>query len=106
MNVLTNCRICQSTELDTVIDLGSQYITSRFPIYGDFTTPKTDIQLCICNECSLLQLVQTTPSNELYEYEYGYRSGISNTMKKHLKDYQEEVLTKVKLNKGETIVDI
>jgi hypothetical protein len=35
----------------------------------------------------LLQLYQTTIQSELYEYEYGYRSGISNTMKEHLKKY-------------------
>lgn len=106
MNVLRNCRICKSSDLENIIFLGSQYITSRFPVYGDFTTPKTDITLCICNDCYLLQLSNTTPSNELYEYEYGYRSGISNTMRKHLKDYNEEILSKVTLNKGDTILDI
>ena len=77
MNVL--CRICQSSNLTNLIDLGSQYITSRFPIYGDFTTPKTEIKLNMCNNCNLLQLEQTTPPDELYKHEYGYRSGIRFT---------------------------
>jgi hypothetical protein len=106
MNVLKNCRICKSTKLSSVINLGPQYITSRFPVYGDFSTPKDIISLCLCEDCYLLQLEQTTNSSELYEHEYGYRSGISNTMKSHLKEYQEEILSKVKLNKGDTIVDI
>ena len=84
MNI-TNCRICNSSDIDIVISLGNQYITSRFSDYGDFTTPKTDIDLCICNNCRLLQLLQTTCASQLYEYEYGYRSGISNTMREHLK---------------------
>jgi GDP-mannose 4,6-dehydratase len=110
-NIIKNlqyCRICNSTELTRVISLGEQYITSRFPKYGDFSTPKTPIDLCVCEnpECRLLQLYQTTNSSELYEHEYGYRSGISNTMKQHLKDYQEEILSKVSLNIGDTIVDI
>jgi GDP-mannose 4,6-dehydratase len=103
---IVNCRICGSTDLKIVISLGEQYITSRFPVYGDFTTPKTPIDLCVCKNCRLLQLLQTTFSSELYEYEYGYRSGISNTMREHLKQYQLEILSIVNLQEGDTIVDI
>ena len=106
IKTLSNCRICESTHLTKVISLGEQYITSRFPLYGDFSTPKTPIDLCVCENCRLLQLYQTTNSSELYEYEYGYRSGISNTMKEHLKTYQEEIVSIVQLNDGDTIVDI
>ena len=103
---LRNCRICKSVELIDVISLGEQSITSRFPNYGDFSTPTTPIHLCMCQECGLIQLRETTNSSELYEYEYGYRSGISNTMKTHLKEYQEEILSKVHLTSGDVIIDI
>ena len=106
VNNINGCRICQSTNLTIVISLGEQYITSRFPLYGDYSTPKTSIDLCVCEQCRLLQLYQTTISSELYEYEYGYRSGISNTMRAHLKSYQEEILSIIDLKSGDTIVDI
>ena len=72
ISYLEKCRICKSTQLENVISLGEQVITSRFPIYGDFSTPKTPITLCMCQECGLIQLLETTNSSELYEYEYGY----------------------------------
>lgn len=103
---IESCRICGSDKLNKVISLGEQYITSRFPVYGDFTTPKTPIDLCVCTNCRLLQLLQTTFSSELYEYEYGYRSGISNTMRKHLKDYHEEMESIAVLYDGDTVLDI
>jgi len=106
MNCIDKCRICNSNELQDVISLGEQYITSRFPKYGDFSTPKTPIDLCVCAQCRLLQLRQTTFAAELYEYEYGYRSGISNTMRQHLLEYKEEITKIVQLNDGDTIVDI
>jgi len=106
ISYLFNCRICTSNNLINVISLGEQIITSRFPIYGDLTTPKTPITLCMCQECGLIQLLETTNSYELYEYEYGYRSGISNTMREHLKLYQEEILSKVSLKDTDIIVDI
>ena len=37
------CRICKNINLEDVIKLGEQVITSRFPVYGDFSTPKSDI---------------------------------------------------------------
>jgi len=106
MNYLYNCRICNSICLLDVIKLGEQMITSRFPVYGDFSTPKTPITLCMCQECGLIQLRETTNPNELYEYEYGYMSGISNTMRAHLKSYQEEIMSIVNLKAGDIIVDI
>jgi len=109
MSIISNikyCRICKSKELIDVISLGEQIITSRFPIYGDYSTPKTPIDLCRCTDCGLLQLRQTTYSSELYEYEYGYQSGISNTMREHLKQYQEEIVSKVLLNTDDLILDI
>ena len=106
MTYLKNCRICNSEQLTNVISLGDQIITSRFPKYGDYSTPKTPITLCMCQECGLIQLLETVDSFELYEYEYGYRSGINFTMKTHLKKYQEEILTKINLNDNDVIVDI
>ena len=103
---LTTCRICKNIELQDVISLGDQYITSRFPKYGDFSTPKTSITLCLCHMCGLVQLRETTNSDELYEHEYGYRSGISNTMRAHLKSYKEDICGMVELNDGDTILDI
>ena len=106
MSYLTDCRICNSKKLLDVIELGEQMITSRFPIYGDYSTPKTNITLCMCENCGLVQLRETTNSSELYEYEYGYMSGISNTMKTHLKLYQEEITSIISLKEGDIIVDI
>lgn len=107
MNILKNCRICKSNLLKEVINLGEQYITSRFPLYKDWSTPKTSITLVKCEKCSLLQLKETTFSSELYEYEYGYRSGISNTMREHLYTYQQEILQTVNnLKDNDIVIDI
>lgn len=103
---LNSCRICKLTNMVDVIDLGNQIITSRWPVYGDFSTPSTPVCLCLCKDCGLVQLKETTNSSELYEYEYGYRSGISNTMRQHLLDYQREIISKVSLLPGDTVLDI
>lgn len=106
VETLKNCRICSDSKLIKVISLGNQVITSRFSVYGDFSTPKTPIDLCVCENCGLLQLMQSTNATELYEYEYGYRSGISNTMREHLRKYQEEISSKISLCPGDVVLDI
>lgn len=104
--VVDICRICKNNKLIDVINLGNQLITSRFPVYGDYTTPSTTIILSLCTNCSLVQLKHQTDACELYEHEYGYRSGISNTMREHLKQYQEEILKKITLSENDVVVDI
>ena len=100
-NVLENCRICNSSILKEVIDLGNQVITSRFPLKGDITTPSTRIRLVMCDQCRLVQLKDTTPSSELYEHLYGYRSGISNTMREHLLAYNQQIKDMISLIEGD-----
>ena len=100
------CRICKNSQLVDIINLGNQVITSRFPLYGDFSTPTTPIILSLCSNCSLVQLKHSTNASELYEHEYGYRSGISNTMREHLQKYQEEIISKIHLESGDAIIDI
>ncbi len=105
-SICNECRICKNSNLVDVINIGEQVITSRFPLYGDFSTPSTPIVLSLCQNCSLVQLKYTTTASELYEHEYGYRSGISNTMREHLKNYQLEIISKISLNPNDSIVDI
>jgi GDP-D-mannose dehydratase len=103
---IKTCRICHSETLTTVLSLQEQCITSRFPIYGDVLPPKVPMEICLCAHCGLIQLRQTTNPSELYEYEYGYRSGISHTMRKHLQQYYEEIMSKIHLQEGDSILDI
>ena len=103
---MNHCRICKSTDCEDVINLGNQIITSRFPKVGDYSTPSTPICLTQCNNCKLVQLKEHLNGSELYEYEYGYRSGINNTMREHLKKYNEYVQTYLNLEEGDSVLDI
>jgi NDP-4-keto-2,6-dideoxyhexose 3-C-methyltransferase len=86
------CRICHSTNLVDVVDLGSQYLASRFPRAHE----KTDVPVCpvvlsMCKECTLVQLKHSIDQPSMYEHQYGYRSGISNTMRTHLQAFNQEI---------------
>ena len=102
------CRICNNKDLINVISLGNQKITSIFKKYGDHDKINSyPINLCMCKYCGLIQLEETTPADDMYKNNnYGYLSGISNTMKNHLKSYHNEILSKIILNKNDIVIDI
>lgn len=106
-STLQNCRICKSSSLDVVVDLGQQVITSRFPDVGDNSTPCTRVRLVMCADCKLVQLKDTTHCSELYEHLYGYRSGLNEMMRRHLQEYHEELVELVgDLKDGDKVLDI
>jgi hypothetical protein len=104
--VLKFCRICKSEGLIDALGLGNQIITSRFPMLGDFTTPSAPIVLVMCSSCSLVQLKHTTPSSEMYEHFYGYRSGLNATMRNHLALYNNDLQAMSDVQPGDSVLDI
>lgn len=96
------CRICNSSTTN-ILSLGNQYLSE---FRSDNKKPaRFPLKLVICNKCYQVQLEDTVPSNLLYSDNYGYRSGINNTMKRHLKLLVEEALSTVDTDKG-FVVDI
>src|SRR5215216_4025889 len=92
------CRVCGSTSLQKVIDLGSQYLQGSFVKPGKEmpSIRKIPCTLIRCNPeedenaCGLLQMEHTVPPEILYAA-YWYRSGTNNTMRDHLKGIVESV---------------
>jgi hypothetical protein len=93
------CRICGSSALTPVIDLGAQYLQGSF-VKPDVILPpmrKLPTELVRCdvarneNGCGLLQLAHTFPPEILYA-NYWYRSGTNATMRDHLRGIVEQTL--------------
>ena len=100
------CRVCGSSALTKVIDLGEQYLQGSFVKPGKELPPmrKIPTTLLRCdptrdeNACGLLQMAHSVPSEILYAA-YWYRSGTNETMRNHLKGIvSEAVETLVKEN--------
>jgi len=100
------CRICKTDSCVNVIELGDQVITSRFPKLGEASPPVTPMTLMMCEMCGLVQLRGTVPGSEMYEHMYGYRSGISGTMRSHLRQYNEEICSLISIEEGDALLDI
>jgi GDP-D-mannose dehydratase len=82
--------------------------TAIFPDYGKSDDiPSYHVNLHLCSKCSLVQLDSTAPPDTMYKNGgYGYKSGVSNTMRTHLKDYNAELRALRPLTNGDTVLDI
>ena len=110
----TTCRICGSSPLVPVIDLGDQCIAGTFrpPEASGMPEPKLPLQLVRCDvtdqphACGLVQLKHTVPGSTLYS-SYWYRSGINRSMTENLHEIASQAVSTVGgLREGDIVVDI
>ncbi len=101
---INTCRSCTSTRLLTVLDLGDIHL-SAFLRPDEPDTPKTPIQLVLCQSCSLLQLKHYVDP-DVHFRNFTYRSGLTQTMREALLNVVEECQKKVHLHRGDVVVDI
>ena len=86
------CRLCGSENLVDAFSIGNQYINnfvSKDKIKDGIQAP---LDLIMCNNCSLIQLRHTAPQELLYSRFYWYRSGVTDTMVKELREILPKVL--------------
>jgi len=95
------CRICKSSNLISVLNLGEQYL-SEFRD-DDKKPPKFPLELVICSDCKQVQLRDTVPQSLLYTDGYGYRSGINKTMRDHLQKLVADALIHIHFMAGDDI---
>jgi len=97
------CRVCGSSALTKVINLGEQHLQGSFVKPGKEIPPNRKILLSLvrCDPmrdekaCGLLQMEYTVPPQVLYSA-YWYRSGTNETMRNHLKGIAEDAMRIVK----------
>jgi hypothetical protein len=109
---IKKCRICGNDQFATVIDLGDQALSGRFPKKDDPDPPRAPLVLVMCDTsknpdaCGLVQLKHSVPPLEMYTSDYGYRSGINRTMSDHLADITGKVQKIARLEKNDIVLDI
>ena len=109
---INTCRICGNNDLVLVLDLGKQYLSGVFPRTKSEQITFGPLELVKCREnkkgkyCGLLQLRQTYNLNEMYGKNYGYRSGLNQSMVKHLNHIVEKITNFVSISSDDLIIDI
>ena len=106
------CRVCGSSALTPVINLGEQYLQGSFVKPGKEEPPQRKIPLALVrcdptrdeHACGLLQMQHTVPPEILYSA-YWYRSGTNQTMRNHLQGIAEDGVSMIGKSKA-LVLDI
>lgn len=100
------CRVSKSKNLLSVLSLGHQALTGVFPRAASDSVTSGPLELVWCPDSGLLQLKHTYESSEMYGDNYGYRSGLNQSMVDHLTSKVRYLERLVPLTAGDVVLDI
>ena len=103
---IDQCRVSASPNLVSVLNLGHQALTGVFPKRIDEKITTGPLELVWCPDSGLLQLAHSYDAKEMYGENYGYRSGLNQSMVAHLTDKVAYLERLVPLRDGDVILDI
>ncbi len=98
------CRVCYNPKLTEIGSLGDIALS-------DFTvTPsegtKLPLTLVYCERCNLLQLLQNSPRNLIYEHQYWYKSSLNLAIVQDLKEIVGQIRKLVEVKPYDVWIDI
>lgn len=103
---ISRCRVSQSSNLIPILSLGDQALTGVFP-----ASPKTPVtvgplELVWCPDSGLVQIAHNYEASEMYGANYGYRSGLNQSMVRHLGQKVAHLEKLAQLSPGDVVLDI
>ncbi|MCC9595492.1 MULTISPECIES: class I SAM-dependent methyltransferase [unclassified Rubrivivax] len=103
---IKTCRVGGGSDLVSVLNLGQQALTGVFPRSVSEPVTVGPLELVWCPSSGLLQLKHSYEASEMYGDNYGYRSGLNQSMVNHLTDKVAYLERLAKPVAGDVIVDI
>jgi hypothetical protein len=103
---INKCRISNDKRLINVGKIGPLTLTGTFLKNKNDKIPITPLDIVFSKKSNLLQLKHNYNQKKLFGDNYGYRSSLNNTMKKHLEAKSKILSKKINLKKGDAILDI
>ena len=92
----SECRVCGSTGLKSVLDLGAQPLPAEYGRTQEEVLDVFPLHMHICPQCGLGQLGEYVLPERIFHEDYPYLSSASSTWVKHAHDYavsMQEMLT-------------
>ena len=97
---VTNCRLCDSTNLTEWLDLGYHPHSDQFRKDKDTPEMQYPLRVLVCNDCGLSQLSYVVEKEVMYTEDYLYEASITKTADKHWGDLADDVISRTGITKG------
>lgn len=92
MEFISQCRICNSKDIKTFLDLGNQPFANALLKKNDINEKKYPLSLSWCSDCNLVQLNQTADPMELFS-QYVWVTGTSSAARVYSYRFCENALS-------------
>lgn len=106
VTAIDRCRICASDRFHGLFDLGNLRSCGVFPRAGEADPPALPLNLVQCGNCGLVQLAHDFDTEEFFRIDYGYRSGLNESMVRHLQELVDRAEKRAGLKGGDVVLDI
>jgi len=103
---IKRCRISDSENLVSILDLGNQALTGVFPKEESEIVESGPVELVWCPDSNLVQLKHSFDPDQMYGENYGYRSGLNSSMVTHLEKKVVLLESQYPLNDNDVVLDI
>jgi C-methyltransferase C-terminal domain/Putative zinc binding domain/Methyltransferase domain len=103
---INRCRACDSTKLESFINLGSLPISNNYLEYLDEEYSKFDLNLLVCTSCAFLQLSESHDPQVHFNEKYPYFSGYSSTWVSHCEKSAHHFQNLLNLSQGDLVLEI
>jgi hypothetical protein len=105
-SAIEECRVGGGSHLVSVLNLGMQSLTGVFPKSAQDPVSQGPLELVWSPQSGLLQLRHSFEPSEMYGDNYGYRSGLNQSMVDHLTHKVRQLERLVTLGSGDVVLDI
>lgn len=104
---MTTCRLCGSTSLASVVDLGATPPCERFLTAEQLDEPEVTypLHLKVCTGCWLAQIPPLITPEDTFT-EYAYFSSYSTSWVEHAREYVDGAVERLGLGEGSFVVEV
>jgi hypothetical protein len=103
---IKKCRISNTNNILSVLSLGDQALTGVFPKSADEYVTAGPLEIVWNSDSGLLQLAHIYEPEEMYGDNYGYRSGLNQSMVRHLEGKINYLERFFDLKPGDVVLDV
>jgi SAM-dependent methyltransferase len=102
------CRSCASSDLHVFLDLGETPLADRLVSADQLGEPELrfPLQVAFCQECSLVQILETVDPEILFTHDYPYFSSFSPFVLKHSRENALDLIERRNLDENSLVVEL
>jgi SAM-dependent methyltransferase len=104
----TTCRICNSSGIQPVLSLGTTPLADGLRRKDQLSgaEPVFPLNVAFCPRCSLMQLFETVPPEQLFCEDYPYYSSFSPALLKHSRENALDLIAQRKLTSDSLVLEL